>query len=97
MPANPLAGFEVDSSRIVHVGHDLQRPECILAERDGTMWSADARGGVVRISADGSQRFIGQRASERFAGPPMAAPRWKPSTPRARCPTAWPSPPTATS
>jgi gluconolactonase len=67
MPANPLAGFRVERSRIVHVGHELQRPECILAERDGTLWSADARGGVVRIASDGSQRFIGQRASERFA------------------------------
>jgi sugar lactone lactonase YvrE len=66
MPANPLAGFVVHRSQIEHVGHDLQRPECILAERDGTLWAADARGGVVRIAADGSQRFIGRRASERF-------------------------------
>jgi gluconolactonase len=66
MSVNPLAGFEVDRAQIVHVGHDLQRPECILAERDGTLWSADARGGVMRIAADGSQRFIGQRASDRF-------------------------------
>jgi gluconolactonase len=66
MSQNPLAGFEVQRSEIVNVGHDLQRPECILAERDGTLWSADARGGVMRIDADGSQRFIGQRASERF-------------------------------
>ena len=34
------------------------RPECILAERDGTLWSADARGGVMRIAADGEQRLI---------------------------------------
>jgi sugar lactone lactonase YvrE len=66
MAANPLIGFQVDRSQIVHVGRDLQRPECILAERDGTLWSADARGGVVRIAPDGSQRFIGQRASDRF-------------------------------
>ena len=66
MATNPLAGFEVDRSRVVHVGHDLQRPECILAERDGTLWSADARGGVMRIAPDGSQRFVGQHASERF-------------------------------
>jgi sugar lactone lactonase YvrE len=63
---NPLPGWQVDRAGIRHVGHDLQRPECILAERDGTLWSADARGGVMRIDADGSQRFIGQRASERF-------------------------------
>ena len=66
MPVNPLIGFKVDRAQIVNIGHDLQRPECILAERDGTLWSADARGGVMRIASDGSQRFIGQRASERF-------------------------------
>jgi gluconolactonase len=66
MAINPLLGFQVDRAQIVHVGRELQRPECILAERDGTLWSADARGGVMRIAADGSQRFIGQRTSDRF-------------------------------
>ena len=66
MSKNPLLGFEVQRSAIVNVGYDLQRPECILAERDGTLWSADARGGVMRIAPDGSQRFIGQRTSDRF-------------------------------
>jgi gluconolactonase len=63
---NPLDGFCVDRSRIRTVGHDLQRPECILAEPDGTLWSADARGGVMRIAGDGSQRFIGQQGDARF-------------------------------
>lgn len=67
MAVNPLIGFQLDRAQIVTVGHDLQRPECILAERDGTLWAADARGGVMRIAADGSQRFIGQRASAQFA------------------------------
>jgi sugar lactone lactonase YvrE len=65
--ANPLDGFMVERSAITYVGVDLQRPECILAERDGTLWAADARGGVTRIAADGSQQFIGQRADARFA------------------------------
>ena len=64
---NPLDGFEVDRASIKNVGRDLQRPECILAEKDGTLWAADARGGVTRIAADGSQRFIGQQADDRFA------------------------------
>jgi sugar lactone lactonase YvrE len=51
-----------------YTGHDLQRPECILAERDGTLWSADARGGVMRIATDGSQQFVGQQADARFGG-----------------------------
>jgi gluconolactonase len=65
--ANPLNGFQVNRAAIRTIGHDLQRPECILAERDGTLWAADARGGVTRIGADGSQRYIGQRADARFA------------------------------
>ncbi|UFN49810.1 SMP-30/gluconolactonase/LRE family protein [Roseomonas sp. OT10] len=56
-----MRGFVVDPAAIRHVGRDLQRPECILAERDGTLWSADARGGVMRIAPDGTQRFVGQR------------------------------------
>lgn len=48
------------------VGRDLQRPECILAERDGTLWSADARGGVMRINQDGSQQLVAQAADPHF-------------------------------
>jgi len=64
---NPLDGFTLDRSAIAYIGAGLQRPECILAERDGTLWAADARGGVTRISTDGSQQFIGQQADARFA------------------------------
>jgi len=63
---NPLVGWMVDRAAIRTIGHDLQRPECILAERDGTLWSADARGGVMRILPDGSQHLIAQRVDERF-------------------------------
>ena len=63
---NPIDGFTVDRRTIAYTGHDLQRPECILAEPDGTLWAADARGGVTRIGADSSQEFIGQRDDSRF-------------------------------
>ena len=46
MAKNPIIGFHVDPAEIHYIGHDLQRPECILAESDGTLWAADARGGV---------------------------------------------------
>ena len=58
------------------MGHGLQRPECILAEPDGTLWSADARGGVVRISADGSQQIITQRSSADFQNAHSEAKRY---------------------
>lgn len=63
---NAIRDFVIDKERIEYVGHDLQRPECILAERDGTLWSADARGGLVRIDADGTQEIIAQKQSELF-------------------------------
>lgn len=59
--SNPLEGWQVDPAQIKYIGHDLERPECILAERDGTLWSADGRGGVMRIDADGSQELIMQK------------------------------------
>src|SRR5690349_10124544 len=34
--ANPLNGWRLDPAAIRDVGHDLSRPECILAERDGS-------------------------------------------------------------
>jgi gluconolactonase len=64
---NPLDGFTVDPAAIRYIGEGLQRPECILAERDGSLWSADARGGVVHIRPDGTQHLITQTASRGFA------------------------------
>ncbi len=57
-PVNPIQGFSVDPASIRHVGHDLQRPECILAQRDGSLLVADARGGVQRIAPTGEQTLI---------------------------------------
>src|SRR5215472_1156737 len=76
MAGNPLDGFEIDRSRLRYIGSDLQRPECILAERDGTLWSADARGGVVRLGPDGSQRIITQQRSDGFAAASSEASRY---------------------
>jgi sugar lactone lactonase YvrE len=57
---NPLLGWAVDRAGIRSIGRDLQRPECIVAERNGTLWSADARGGVMCILPDGTQRLVAQ-------------------------------------
>ena len=64
---NPLQDFAVDRAQIRTIGHDLQRPECILAERDGTLWSADARGGVMRIDPNGTQQLIAPKADKQAA------------------------------
>lgn len=59
---NPLRGWQVDRAQIRTLGVDLQRPECILAEPDGTLWTADARG-VMRIGADGRQSLVRQQSA----------------------------------
>jgi gluconolactonase len=63
---NPLKGWQVDRAAIRSIGRDLRRPECILAERDGTLWTADARGGVMRIKPDGTQALIAQSPDDHF-------------------------------
>jgi len=64
---NPLDGFTVNPADIRYVGQGLQRPECILAERNGSLWTADARGGVVHIRPDGSQQLVTQHADTHFS------------------------------
>ena len=66
MEKNPIIGFEVDPAQIRFIGNDLQRPECILAEPNGTLWAADARGGVAKISPDGAQEIITQSFDATF-------------------------------
>ncbi|MES2535668.1 MAG: SMP-30/gluconolactonase/LRE family protein [Pseudomonadota bacterium] len=63
---NPLHGWQVDRAAIRTIGHDLQRPECILAEPDGSLWVADARGGVMHIAGDGSQELIVPAVDQHF-------------------------------
>jgi gluconolactonase len=67
MSKNPIDDFKVSKSDLKFIGKDLQRPECILAERDGTLWAADARGGVVKILPDGKQEIITQSRDDRFS------------------------------
>ena len=66
MTINPLRDFQVDPASLSYIGQSLQRPECILAEPNGDLWVADARGGVVLIRPNGEQKFIGPNADQRF-------------------------------
>lgn len=62
---NPIDGFKVDPAEVKFWGNDLQRPECILAEPDGSLWSADLRG-LVHIRPDGTQRIVEQKGPGAF-------------------------------
>lgn len=78
--ANPIDGFSVTRDDLWFVGDGLQRPECILAEPDGSLWSADARGGVVHIRPDGTQRLIAQALDTRFGATQDEADRFTKGT-----------------
>ena len=73
---NPLLDFEINPASLQYVGRNLQRPECILAERDGTLWCADARGGVVKVLPSGCQELITATASADFQGAPSESARY---------------------
>ncbi|CAN5326395.1 SMP-30/gluconolactonase/LRE family protein [soil metagenome] len=54
--------FKVEASAIRYVGQGLSRPECIIAEPDGTLWIADNRGALTHVAAGtGEQRLIGPK------------------------------------
>ena len=53
-------GFQILKSDVRYVGKDLSRPECIVAERDGTLWISDDRGALTKIDSSGGQSMLGQ-------------------------------------
>lgn len=64
--SNPLRNWRLERNQIKTVGRELRRPECILAEPDGSLWVADARGGVSYVPHHGEQRLIAQKRSAHF-------------------------------
>ena len=53
-PAGTASRPAIDPAALDFVGSGLVRPECVLATRSGALYTADWRGGVARIAADGS-------------------------------------------
>jgi gluconolactonase len=60
----PIKEFRVELSELTFTGHDLSRPESVIAQRNGTLWTSSGRGGVTRIDPDGSQSFLGGLGGE---------------------------------
>jgi gluconolactonase len=54
-----IRDFTLDVDDLAWTGHDLVRPESVVADPDGTLWASDARGGVTHIDPDGGQSFLG--------------------------------------
>jgi gluconolactonase len=60
----PIKEFRLDLSELTFTGHDLVRPESVLAQPNGTLWTSDGRGGITRIDPDGQQQFFGGLGGE---------------------------------
>lgn len=58
----PIGDFKLTTDDIGWRGSELSRPECVIAERDGTLWCSDDRGGLTRIAPDGTQSIVGSIA-----------------------------------
>jgi len=54
-----IQDFTLDLSELQFVHSGLSRPESIIAEKDGALWSSDNRGGITRIDPDGAMKTIG--------------------------------------
>jgi sugar lactone lactonase YvrE len=54
----PLGDWMLAPANISWLGADLDRPECVLAERNGTLWCS-ALHGLTRIAPDGTQTKLG--------------------------------------
>ena len=54
-----MTGFTLQSTDFSFVGSGLSRPECIVAQPDGTLWISDNRGSATHIAPDGTQRLVG--------------------------------------
>lgn len=59
-----IRDFRLDISELQQTGHDLHRPESVLARKDGDLLVSDGTGAVVRIGKDGPQTRIGEVGGE---------------------------------
>jgi sugar lactone lactonase YvrE len=64
MSTVPIQEFRLDLKDLTFTGHDLVRPESIIAQRDGTLLVSDGRGGITRITTGGEQQFLGGLGGE---------------------------------
>lgn len=58
-----ISELKLTAADLVPYGRELERPECVWADRDG-VWASDARGGVCRVHADRPPEVLGTGIAE---------------------------------
>ena len=61
-----MRSFKVAVSELQFVGHDLARPECVVATASGDLFVSDKRGGITCLRANGRRDFIAGRNVDGF-------------------------------
>lgn len=59
-----INSFGLSLADFTRIGADLHRPECVLATSSGELYVSDERGGVTRISRDGSTKLYSGRTAD---------------------------------
>ena len=62
--AATIRDFRLFLDDLSFVGHDLHRPEDVLATNDGTLYVSDGSGTVLKIAPDGTQARTGETGGE---------------------------------
>jgi sugar lactone lactonase YvrE len=62
--SHAMQGFGLSLSDFTLIGADLRRPECVLTTSCGDLYVSDERGGITRISPDGSMRLFSGRTAD---------------------------------
>ena len=61
-----MTSFQLAVSDLQFVGHDLARPECVVATAQGEVFVSDKRGGIMRLLPGGDQRFLAAEGVDGF-------------------------------
>jgi sugar lactone lactonase YvrE len=56
--------ISIDMEHMQKIGTNLERPEGIMVENDGTLWCSNGNGHCVRIDSNGTQKDVGNLGGE---------------------------------
>lgn len=57
---NWIKDFKLNVKDLSYYGENLSRPECVLAQKNGTLWVSDNRHAITEIKSDGTQSNWGE-------------------------------------
>jgi hypothetical protein len=75
-----ITSFALDVDELGWTGQDLQRPESVVAEPDGTLWASDAAAGSPASTLTAHRRCWAAGVGSPTGWPSIPAATWSPPT-----------------